>query len=238
MAALIDIQDHVLRLTEPWLPEGDDAAGRTILREINRAQRRAQELHSFRAQRAVVTFTTVATTRQLGVKPADWKESRAKPLLIENDGGIIQAEWASNEEQALKFFGESATADTGEPKLILEHDTAFDVYPFSDGASDWAGGQYRVRLYYYKWLADLAAAADTNWLTANAEEYLIFAAAGALLSLVPGQEARAEALRLGPLPLRRPQTKTDFELFRAVQLDARSRIPQDIALSPRGDVRS
>jgi len=246
MVTFAAIQDRVWRLVEPYAPIGEDSLLRELPLAINLAIRDAEDRLTLRAMEASTELTTVIlpasptqaqkdTSRILGVKPALWREARAKPQLHEDAGGLIEKEWIMDEQEAFRIYDEQAT-DTGEPAHIQERISDFAVFPYSDSLSDYTDKEYRVRLYYYAYLADLAAITDTNWFTDNATNFLIWAAAGDLLFRVPGQEGRAAALAISSEPLVRPLSKADFELKRVAKAEKRSLVSPRIKLVPRRNV--
>ena len=50
----------------------------------------------------------------------------------------------------------------------------FEVFPLPDGQSLYANGQYRIVVPYWKYLTALSASSDTNWFTANAEQWIVW----------------------------------------------------------------
>lgn len=141
---------------------------------INRAQKRLQR-HNFKIMRAEATFTTTVGTRLIGSRPALWKEARGNPYYVE-DLGSVREMFFADEANAVARYGNNPDLDFGDPRLIVEDATAgqFNVYPYPDGISDYSDGEYRITVPYWTYFAPLAADADTNWFTQNAENYLVY----------------------------------------------------------------
>ncbi len=115
--------------------------------------------------------------------PANFKESRGLPYLVKNDGSTRDLLLAANRAAALDVFSLNDASEKGEPKLILDPEPSDDqntrtleVFPFPDGLSDWSGGEYRVVIPYWRYVAALSDGTDENWFTSNAEWYLVFLA--------------------------------------------------------------
>lgn len=147
---------------------------------INQAQRQLQINHNFKIMEALNEPTTTVNTRVLGAVPSDWKEYRGRPWFLKNDGSIVRMIQANSREDIWKAMDE---ADTNYPMVILqavESDTLgngnFWVYPLPDGNSDYTGGEYRVKIPYWAYLANLVNTGDQNWFTNNADLYLEYRA--------------------------------------------------------------
>jgi len=143
---------------------------------VNWALRRIQNEHNFRVMRTLLEATTQASTRVLTTKPTLWKAVRGRPYYVEDAGdGKHMFSFTANREQVQKAINED---DTGLPQVLLlgeEDDTGaanIEVWPLSDGNSDYSGGQYRIKLPYWRFIADLSDNDDTNWFVENGEEYL------------------------------------------------------------------
>lgn len=146
---------------------------------INRAMVSLQNAHQFKVMEALSgPNVTVVGTRTLMAAPAAFKEARGDPYYVTNIGGVIPMRWAPGRAEAQSTFN-IGTQDIGPPKLLVdaEHSNEsearnFEVFPLPDGFSDYAGGEYRVFVPYWRYLTPLSANGDTNWFTQNAEEYL------------------------------------------------------------------
>lgn len=146
---------------------------------INRAIRKLQTKHNFKAMEAVLEAPTTLFTRELVARPSDWKEARNKPFYTEF-GQVYEMRIGDIDMEAQSRFGTDAELDFGPPRLLIENEAtgALEVYPFPDGAADSATGEYTITIPYWKYLPELAGDASTNWFTTNAEEYIIYRAAG------------------------------------------------------------
>jgi hypothetical protein len=206
---------------------------------VNRAVYIAQQVYNFPCMEASIQLTTTQGNTALGNKPARFKSVRGNPYLVHFTGNehteLFDAWWT--EQDVLRRYKED-TRIVGQPKVILELPTSFKVYPTPDGASDWADGNYRVKILYWAYLPDLAGNADTNWFTENAAQYIIWAAAGLLLEDVPGQETNAMRWMVTEEPLLNPTTKADKELFRLVRRAKIDALPKRIFVMPRRDAHA
>ena len=152
---------------------------------INKALRTLQEMHNFRVmgtEQKLLT-TTVATHPLSAAVPANFKEHRGRPYLVKNDGSTLDLLLAANRNAVLDVFPLNDANDKGEPKLVLDPEPTDDtgartmeVWPFPDGLSDYSGGEYRVTIPYWRYVAALSGGTDENWFTSNAEWYLTFQA--------------------------------------------------------------
>lgn len=143
---------------------------------VNRAIRKLQQKHNFKVMEAKQAYTTTTLVRTLGTRPSNWKEPRGKPYYIEDTGGLREFVYAPSEADALAMFGDNPSFDYGSPRALLEDDgaDAFLIYPYPDALSDYADGEYRITVPYWKYLDALAGDADTNWFTSNAEQWIIY----------------------------------------------------------------
>ncbi len=150
---------------------------------VNEAIRSLETRHDFKVMETESsTFTTTVAIRSIGAVPSDFKKLRGRPFYVRNDGSIRRLLNPHARMAAERTFTRADANDKGKPALILDAEPDkdgarnFEVYPFPDGSSDYSGGEYRIIVPYWRFLADLSADADTNWFTVNAEEYVIFAA--------------------------------------------------------------
>jgi hypothetical protein len=160
---LIDAPTAVSSLTGTW---------------VNRAIRKLQQKHNFKAMETEVAFTTVVDTRSLGARPADWKEARRKPYYIEDLGTIRELIYVDDKSQALAAFGDDTDYDFGSPRALFEDEeaAAFLIFPYPDALSDYSDGEYRLVLPYWQYLDALVGDEETNWFTSNAEQYIVYQA--------------------------------------------------------------
>lgn len=147
---------------------------------VNRAVRKLQLKHNFKAMEAELTTTTTLFTRPLlDPRPSDWKEARNKPFYTQF-GEVYEMRIGDIAMEAKSRYGDDAELNFGSPRMLIENEDTgqFDVYPFPDGAADSADGEYTITIPYWKFLAALSGDLSTNWFTTNAEEYIIYRAAG------------------------------------------------------------
>ncbi len=132
---------------------------------INFAHRELQDRYNFKVMEAKTTAVTSALTRALVSIPSDWKEARAEPWLVDVSGNTDHIVWIPTEHEAQKSYDDNTTVDTGEPQFLLENATTIDVYPYSDSNSDHADSEYRIVIPYWKYLTELSADGDNDYLT-------------------------------------------------------------------------
>lgn len=157
-----------------WLLELPDTTEELIAQWVNEAIRWAERKNNFRYMEADATFVTTENTRLLGAKPARWKRTRQDPWLSAEDGGAFEIDWAPSHSEMIRQYGDNSELDDGQPEFILEQPTEFWCYPFPDGRSRYSDGEYRVSVPYWRYSASLVENIDSNWLTENAEEYVLY----------------------------------------------------------------
>lgn len=194
---------------------------------INSAMRAAQDRHNFRFMEASTQFTTTAATRKLADLPATWKEHRALPYLTADDGATREIHWAASSSEMVRLFGVSTTLDIGDPEFVHENGDQLDVWPFPDGLSDYAGGEYRVTVPYWSRFADMSLDADTNWLTQNAADYLTFYATAEAMTFNREEERAAVYV-----------SKAERDFTRLVRRDKRSRLDNRFTMGFHRDVHA
>lgn len=143
---------------------------------VNKAVRDAEVEHNFLHMLAEQTYITSPGVRVLGAKPALWKARRAAPSLLFDDGGDEEIYWAPSGSEMVRVYDTGDPDDDGEPVFLLETASDLEVYPFPDGISDYADGNYRVVVPYWSFSAVLTDDADTNFFTTAGEWYTVFAA--------------------------------------------------------------
>jgi hypothetical protein len=165
---------------------------------INEAMHFLQQRHNFKVMETETAQTsTTADSHTLLAVPSDYKEARGLPYLVFNDGSTKDLLLAANRAAVLDALTLSDPNDVGEPVVILDAEPNdlgvrnFEVYPFPDGNSQFGDGEYRVVIPYWRYLPDLSAGTDTNWLTENAEEYLVFKATAEAFSVDWDEERSA-----------------------------------------------
>lgn len=148
---------------------------------VNEAVKDACRRHNFRCMEEELLPVTVDQQRELTAKPSDWKEKRGEPYYYRQDGSTQPISWAPSESDMTRTYaiqlpdeGNTAPADEGAPRYLLERESAIDVFPLPDNESDWNNGNYRVVVPYWKYLPTMTADANTNFFTLNHEYYLIY----------------------------------------------------------------
>ena len=180
MATFQNIQDRVERRVID-LPA---AVTEEVPDLVNKALRTLQEMHNFKVMETeTAQLTTTVATRPLSTAVAsDFKEFRGLPYLVTDSGSTRDLLLAANRAAVLDRFSLDDANDKGEPKLLLDPEPndlgarTLQVFPFPDGLSDWSGGEYRIVVPYWRYVAALDEGADANWFTNNAEWYLSFQA--------------------------------------------------------------
>lgn len=146
---------------------------------VNRATRKIAQKHNFRFMEASTTLTTLVGQHLLvGATPSssDFKDFRSRPQLVRQYGAARDLAYASRRE-AIAMYRDDATSGKGEPRLVVVNtDITMEVWPYPDSYSDWPGGEYRIDIDYWQYPAKLVAASDSNWLTDNAEQWIVYQA--------------------------------------------------------------
>lgn len=143
---------------------------------INRAIRKAQTKYDWEVCKATANATTTAA-RNLLAQPNDFHKWRGMPYTIDFVGGRTRpVVIAPSREQVLRAVNDQTI---GRPRWLLAGDPTdvlgarqIEVWPLSDGISDYVDGQYRVVLPYWKYLPTLVNDNDENWLTVNGPEWI------------------------------------------------------------------
>ena len=235
MATFGDVQEQVVSLWSGFVDVPEDIL-RNVAKYVNLAQQHAQDHHYFRCMELLLSANTTPGAILLVAKPTSqgrWREWRDRPYLLRNDGYYEHLDWLPAEFDTRIYYSQAA-ADTGPPRYLYETATDIQIFPLPDANSDYGDGNYRVRVPYFGYLADLSTITDVNWFTTNAEQYLIFAAAGFGFERM-GRHDLAALWGLNLLPQQAPQGKADRELRRLIRVDKLSRLPNTISLIPRAD---
>lgn len=152
---------------------------------VNSAMADLQEAHSFRVMEALLEATTTASSHTLVAKPGNWKSDRGKPWWLDVRGDKHPMDWAASREEVLVHYAQDSTTDVGDPKALLLGEPEDEanaqtilVFPYPDGNSEQSDGEYRVKIPYWKYLADLSNDADENWFTQDKHgaNYIVFKA--------------------------------------------------------------
>ena len=155
---------------------------------INAAIWMLEGLHNFQIMQAEAAYTTPAVsnttpTHILGQIPTDWKCKREDPYFVMFIGTPVRLGWIATrpatytkwETQDINQIGQPRDLLLGEPENSSFPDPAnpdnsltslnIEFFPYSDGASDWSDGNYRIRLPYFRYLPALVNGTDQNWFT-------------------------------------------------------------------------
>ncbi len=172
MANLSDIRTKVLRR----VVDAGTAVETEVDDLINLAMREIQKRHNFKFMEATETFTTVEDTRSLGSLPTRWKSWRGTPWtnITDSEGQRWYVNTVERQEEIYPHFSD---IDEGPPGLLLQvvpedgvdGATTISVWPLPDD-------EYIITVPFWRYLPDLANDGDSNWLTDNAEEFLIWRA--------------------------------------------------------------
>lgn len=199
---------------------------------INKAIKRLEQKHNFWIMEATQgPLTTTVATRPLSAGvPSDFKDFRGKPYYLSYYGPKIDISFTPDQSAALDYFGDSTTVNIGPPQFLLRGEPsdiagtqAWAVYPYPDGNSDWSGGEFRVYIPYWKFLADLAADADTNWFTVNAYWYIVYQSVAEAYGMDIDNQQMAVWAQLA---------KAEQDIL--ISNDKRSRISQLTHIQPHG----
>lgn len=172
------VQSHV----QSWLLDLPSDATQRIPAWINEAIKDAAKRYNFKFMRQTTNFVTVYHQALLGTKPTDWKEARDLPYTIGQDGKTTEFNYIADSDlvrtYALQLPQETSTADVddGPPRYLQETSDSLYVWPLPDNQSGWINGLYRITVPYWGYPATLAASSDHNYLTDNAEWYVVFKA--------------------------------------------------------------
>lgn len=208
-----------------WLIDAPSGQSTRIGAWVQQAIKDAEKRYNFQYMRDEESATTVDNQRELvAAKPARWKESRGLPYLIWQGGSVTEIDWMPSRSDAVRTYGQDAPAegsaepiDEGKPRYLLERPDSIDVFPFPDLLSLWDDGNYRVRIPYWRYSVDLVADGDTNWLTDNADYYIIWKAVS-IGQAWARDEDRSEFYN----------GKAEKEFVKARRLDKLSRLPDRI----------
>lgn len=176
MATYIEIQNRV-KVNIIDLPTPVQTA---VPRLVNRAKKMLQRKHNFLVMKAVHTFNTVAApTISSTTMPSDFKSFRDKMFWTPETGRPVEIARAPTLSAVNRRFDAD---DEGSPQLLLETlaettgVSTWNIYPLSDTNSDYADGEYRITIPYWKYLADFSLDADTDFFSTNADDFIEFMA--------------------------------------------------------------
>lgn len=146
---------------------------------INTALQRIQDDHNFKVMEGnLVGQTTTISQQHLVATPTRFKEFRGNPWYVTYNGGIQPMSIVPDLESVNGWYTSGTQGDA--PRFILlgtpTSDAGLgyiDVYPLPDGNSDYSDGEYRLTIPYWKYVAPLVNASDSNWFTLNADRWLV-----------------------------------------------------------------
>lgn len=182
MATFAELQTRVRRRVID-APASVVAEVPTLVRE---AYAKAQKLRNFQVMKKETLLTTTVDVRVGGAMPADFKEYRGSPYRTQFYGSPIWMTVLHSRIQATAMVGLDAS---GGPSFLLESDATdagarnWEVWPLSDGASDYDDGEYRIVVPYWRYFPALSADADENWFTVYGEEWIVAKATAAAFEL-------------------------------------------------------
>jgi len=160
-----------------------------VVPEIQKAQREIEDLsYMFVAQEATIGTDppSIAGDQGLVAVPSNWIAPRGRPFRLVGGSGddnldlvTPPLEWMSPGEEVLKLYpaDPSNTSARGKPRFLTydENETKqIRIYPVPDIV-------YTHRILYWKRLVTLSSGSTTNWWTDNAEDFLVWQAAGRVL---------------------------------------------------------
>lgn len=177
MATFAQLQDRVERNVID-LPTVVQTA---VPQLINSALKTIQTKHNFKVMETLLSATTTSLTRTLVATPANWKEPHGDPWYVEDATGYKhRITWGPSRGAFVNGLDDERD---GFPMFLLQSeptndagDSNIEVWPLSDSNSDYSGGEYRIVIPYFRYVAELTVDASTNWFTVNADQYLEFEA--------------------------------------------------------------
>lgn len=166
-AYILDLPDATVTLVPVW---------------INQAIKDAERRHNFRKMERTLSIVTIPNQREQANVPAQYKEARSDPFIIRFDGATDEIDWAPSRSDMIRQYGDNTTIDIGSPEFILqifdetEDVSEFHSYPMPDTLSLYPDGNYRVEIPYYAYSNELVNGSDQNYVTNDAEFYVIYKA--------------------------------------------------------------
>lgn len=173
MTTFLDLKNEVLLL----VIDTPTAVQQLVGTFVNRAIHELQRKYNFKIMEASASYTTTIATRSIGALPSDWKAPRGEPFVLRQLGPGYQLDWGTDPDSWVTEFGTDSSLDKGAPRLLVRNTSdELDIYPFPDGQSDYSGGEYRIRVPYWKYLPAFASDSDTNWFADNATQWIVYQA--------------------------------------------------------------
>lgn len=150
---------------------------------VNSAIRTLEQRRKWECCKELVEFTTTAGSNTLGTVPTNFRGIRGKPYYQPEAGIANQIVWATSKSDVSRAI---ANDREGAPMFVYvdlaasesTFSRSFLIYPLPDGFSDYSGGEYRVKLPYWKTMATLSGSSDSNWFLNNAEDFIVKRATG------------------------------------------------------------
>ncbi len=159
-----------------------DAVQAAVPRLVKFAHRQLQKKHNFWVMKKHLTGNTTVSTRIWQVGPSNFKAFREgeDPWYEASVGSNTHFTVATDKSYITR---EIEVDDEGPPRYLVKSDPTdelggfnLEVWPLPDGNSDWTDapeGEYRIKLPYWGYLAELSADDDEDWLTINGDQYII-----------------------------------------------------------------
>lgn len=184
MATYLELQEKVLRNVIDQPQAVQDA----VPGLINEALTDIQSRHDFEVMKALLEATSADATRNLVAKPSNWLKPRGRPYWVPFGLGKDQRfDWAPNKAWLSNRTTEQVE---GAPHWLLmgvPSDEAgtqqIELWPLSDGYSDYSDGQYRIKIPYWRTLTALSASGSSNWFTVNTPLYLEYRATASAFAI-------------------------------------------------------
>jgi len=160
---------------------------------VSQAIRKLQYRHDFNVcKTSTAVLTTVTGQRVLGNVPSDFLRFRKElPHVIDNHGNVIDLGISPGTAQVERMLGSIAGGEfqteqlNGPPTILalsepsdVNNTRQFLIYPLPDGRSLYQtapANEYRIRIPYIRQLPEIVGS-QSNWFTANAEEFITYAA--------------------------------------------------------------
>lgn len=166
MATFLELQNRVLGN----LIDTPDRVQDRVDDFINNAMKELQDRHNFDLMKDEEAYVTTVTSHTLGTVPTNWKEYRGRPYYIDNTSGrIVKLTVVQDKRGAMDMVTDQRT---DRPRYIIRGEineltgtSSFLVFPVPNGLSDYSGGEYRITVPYWRYLAALSADGDHNVLT-------------------------------------------------------------------------
>lgn len=169
-----DLQARVARRLIDAPQMVTDEVPRLVLQSI----RNLQDRHNFWVMKGLISAqSTTYDEHVLRAKPTTWKGWRDFPYYLSEDP--VRQYPIKVAPNLSAIHAQSNWDDYDHPRwLVLSEEPTeagvqnIEVYPRPDQNSDWSDGEYRVYIPYWRYLADVSADSDTNWLTVYGNQFI------------------------------------------------------------------